>query len=198
MMKNKIFKLLVCAIFLSCPAFAQHKIGFGGGLGFSRLTGDLGDNGGFGFMYGLEGKYFLTDKLAVGALYNDNILAYSEESNLLGIGSYGNTQVLALAEYFFLTKNFRPYVGVGLGYSQINTPEITITSGGQTSTIASEKKGNFGVAPRLGFMLKNFGLEFAYNLSGRTPKSELQNAASGDKKFSFTTFKLKYVYDLEF
>jgi opacity protein-like surface antigen len=197
-MKHKLFNLVIAATFMSCPLFAQHKIGLGAGLGFSRLSGDLGKNGSFGLMYGLEGKYFLTEKFAVGAVYNSSIMAYSEETNFIGIGAYNNLQVLGLAEYFFLTKGFRPYVGLGLGFSQVETPEITISSGSTSTTIPSEKKGNFGIAPRLGFMIKNFGIEMAYNMSGRTPKSELQNVASSDKSFNFLTVNLKYVYPFEF
>lgn len=197
-MKNRFFTTAFFLVLAVAGVSAQHKIGLGGGLGFARLTGDLGENGGFGFTYGLEGKYFLSPKLAVGAEYNSNVLVYKEESNFIDIGAYGNTQFLAKGEYFLMTKKFRPYVGLGVGLSQIETPEITITTDSGTSTIPSEKKSNFGIVPRLGFMIGGFGVEFDYNLSGKTPKSEYQNVNAANKSFTYYNIKLKYVYDFEF
>jgi outer membrane protein W len=192
-MKSKLFSILVVMTLFSVAVNAQNKYGVGASVGFSRLTGDLGKNGGFGFMYGLEGKYYLTEKLAVGLQYNSNALIYKDSSNLLGVGTYGNRQILAFGQYYFTTGKVRPYAGLALGYSGIKTPEITITSGTQTSKIASEKKANLGIVPSVGLMIKNFGIEFAYNLSGKTPKSELQNVSSANKPFTFYTFRLKYV-----
>lgn len=199
-MKNRFFTTAFFLILVVAGVSAQHKVGLGAGLGFARLTGDLGENGGFGFTYGLEGKYFLSPKLAVGAEYNSNILVYKEESNLIDIGAYGNSQYLAKGEYFLMNKKFRPYVGLGLGFSQIETPEITITGDDGVSSVAvpAEKKGNFGVVPRLGFMIGGLGVEFDYNFSGKTPKSEYQNVGSANKSFTYYNIKLKYVYDFEF
>ena len=193
----KYFNIFAFLLFIANSISAQ-KIGLGAGFGFSRLTGELGDNGGFGLMYGLEGSYFLTDKLAVGAEWNRSAIVYKDESDLVDFGAYGNTQLLLKGDYFLLTKKFRPYAGLGLGFSQIVTPEITIGSGSTSTTIESEKKGNFGIVPRAGFMIGGFGFEFDYSLNGRTPKSENQNVVAADKPFNFYTIKLKYIYDFEF
>ena len=192
------FLFTTSLVILGFMSLSAQKIGFGAGLGFARLTGVLGEQGGFGLVYGLEGKYYLNSKIAVGAEYNSAVLVYKEESNFVDVGAYGNTQYLLKGEYYLLTKKFRPYAGLGLGFSQIATPEITISSGTSTTTIPSEKKGNFGIVPRLGFMIGGFGFEFDYNLNGRTPKSVDQNVSSADKPFNYYTVKLKYVYELEF
>jgi hypothetical protein len=194
-MNSKLFSILVVMTLFSVAVNAQNKYGVGASVGFSRLTGDLGKNGGFGFMYGLEGKYFLTEKLAVGLQFNSNGLIYKDSINLLGVGTYGNRQVLAFGQYFFTTGKVRPYGALALGYSGIKTPEISTidSNGGQTLVIPSEKKANLGIVPSVGLMIKNFGIEFAYNLSGKTPKTEYQNVTSANKPFTFYTFRLKYV-----
>lgn len=196
-MKRKFLSLIICLAFFAAPLLAQDKIidkiAVGAGLGFCRLTGDLGEQGGLGLTYGLEGKYFLTEKFAAGLLFNRNGLIYKADDNFLSIGNYGNLQVMALAEYFLSTKKVRPYAGLGVGFSRISTPEITIQSGSQTTTIESEQKGNLGFAPRVGLMLGGFGIEFDYNLSGRTPKSVNQNVSASDKPFNFYAIRLKYV-----
>jgi hypothetical protein len=175
-----------------------HKISLGAGLGFGHLTGDLGKEGSLGFSWNLEGNYFLSDKLSAGLLISSNALIYGNKDALFGASVYGGRLILAKADYFFLTKKFRPFVTLGLGGSIISTPEIEITSGGQTTTIPSEKKFNLAVSPRFGFMLGNFGFEYGYNICGKTPKSEYQNVTSGNKAFNFYHIVIKYVYPFEF
>ncbi len=195
--------------FASCCFFAllctnlfaqedQHKISIGGGLGVGRFTGDLGEDGSFGLSWNLEANYFLNSKLSAGLAYSSNALGYGNDDALLGVSFYGGTLVMAKADYFFTEKKVRPYVGLGLGLSKVETPEIEISSGGQTSTIPSESRTNFGLSPRLGLMLGNFGIEFAYQIAGKTPKSTIQNVATADKAFNFYTIGLKYVYPFSF
>jgi hypothetical protein len=193
---------LLCTLVLTLSSLAtvsaQRKLGFGAGLGASRLTGDLGSEGSFGLNYYLEGKYFLNEKLAVGLEYNDAAVGYASETATFGVSFYGNNSFFAKGEYFLTTGKVRPYGGLALGLARLSTPEITFTdSNGQSSTIESETKSNLAVSPRLGLMLGKFGLEFSYNLAGKTPKSTVLNVGTSDKAFNFYSINLKYTYTFE-
>jgi hypothetical protein len=194
---------MICALFLGVQQVAQaqkqvHKLSFGGGLGAGRLTGDLGSGGSFGLSLNFEGSYFIKPKLSVGLMVGANALLYGNDSSIVGISAYGDRLILAKADYFFMDKVFRPYVTLAAGVGIISTPEITTTtSTGGTSTIPSEKKANLCISPRAGFMIKNFGFEFGYHFSGKTPKTEYLNVATSNKPFTFFNIVLKYVYTFE-
>ncbi len=194
-MKN----LLTCALLMLGLMIVGNvnaqKIALGGGLGGAKLTGDLGEGGSFGLQYLLEGKYFFTDQLAAGLEYNGNAIAFGNDGGLFGVSAYGATLYLAKGEYFLTKGTVQPYVGLGLGLGQISTPEITISDGsGGSSTIPSESSFNLAVSPRLGVQISSFALEFAYNFSGKTPKSELQNTSVADMPFNFFNITVKYNY----
>jgi hypothetical protein len=198
-MKNfTIFTLLFALAMGVTPLMAQKNFAGGVGLGGSKLTGDLGKGGSFGLDYYLEGKYFVKDQLAVGLEYNSAAVGYASPGSLLGISFYGNTSVFAKGEYFFTTGKVRPYAGLGLGVAKLSTPELTFTSGGKTTTIPEESKINVGISPRIGLMLGNFGVEFNYTLSGKTPKSTVINVVTSDKAFNFYAITLKYIYPFSF
>ena len=196
-MLNK-FLFTTSLIFLSFVSISAQKIDFGAGFGYSRLTGELSKDGSFGLMYSLEGSYFLTGKLAVGAEWNRSSVIYKDEESYFDLGAFDNTQLLLKGDYFLLTNKFRPYAGIGIGLSQIVTPAISFLTSSGRVTLASEKKRNTGIVPRAGFMVGGFGFEFNYSLNGRTATSENRNFSAADKPFNFYTIKLKYVYDFEF
>ncbi len=186
--------LLMFGLLLGVNVNAQ-KIAIGGGLGAAKLTGDLGKDGSFGLQYLLEGKYFFTDQLAAGLEYNGNAIAFGNDGGLFGVSAYGATLYLAKGEYFLTNGTVQPYVGLGLGLGQISTPEITVSDGtGNSSTIPSESSFNLAVSPRLGVQISSFALEFAYNITGKTPKSELQNTTVADMPFNFYNITVKYNY----
>ncbi len=195
---------MICALFLGVQQVAQaqaqsqtHKLSFGAGLGAGKLTGDLGSGGSFGLSLNFEGSYFIKPKLSVGLLVGGNALFYGNDSSIVGISAYGDRLILAKADYFFMDKVFRPYVTLAAGVGIISTPEITITTNTGTSTIPSEKKANLCISPRAGFMINNFGFEFGYHFSGKTPKTEYQNVATSNKPFTFFNIMIKYVYTFE-
>ena len=182
---KKQFLLLVAIISLSTSVSFAQKFAGGVHLGFSTLKGDLS---GGGLNWILEGKYFVTENLAVGAEYNSSIMKAKGD---LFSGWYGGKQFLAKAEYFLGDKKVKPYAGLGLGYASVATPEVTVG----TKVYPAIKKGGFGLSPRLGLMLGNFALEFQYNIAGRTPKET--GVAQADKKFNFMTFNVGYIYTFD-
>jgi hypothetical protein len=199
MKKQRIFFFVLGIFFASCNLSAQHTIALGAGGGVSRLTGDLGKEGSFGLNYYLEGKYYLTPKLTAGLEYNSAAVGYGNDDSAFGVSFYGNTTVFAKGEYFLTTKKVRPYAAVGIGFSSLETPELSFTdANGNEATIESEKKGNLGISPRLGIMLGKFGIEFSYNIAGKTPESTVFNVSSSDKAFNYYAINLKYTYPFTF
>lgn len=193
---KKVLLAFATILTLSTTAVQAQKIGAGAFVSFARMTGDLGANSGFGFSYGLEGKYFLKPRIAVGLRYQETGVVYKDEGNALDFGVYGNTQYTARGEYFFLTGKFRPFAGLGIGLSSVVTPEITMVdaAGNESVVTPEEKRNNFGIVPSAGFMIGNFGLEANFNVAGKTPKSTAQNVNFGNKSFNFYNISAKYIY----
>lgn len=197
-MFNKIlFTALFCLSLGAVNHIQAQKIALGAGIGMAKLTGELGEGGSFGLNYFLEGKYFLTDQFNVGLEVNSSGIAFGNEGSVLGVAAYGSREFLAKAEYFFLDSKVTPYAGLGLGLSRISTPEQTYTINSETTTIPSESKVNLGISPRVGLMLGGFGIEFTYNLAGKTPISEFSNVTASDKTFNYYTVVLKYAFSFD-
>jgi hypothetical protein len=166
-----------------------------GGLGGSKLSGELGKNGSFGINYLLEGKYFLKENLSVGLIYDASIIGYKNEGSTLGVSAYTPVLWQAKADYYWGSKKIKPYVSLGLGLAKVATPEITFldAQGNVNGTIPSEKKWNVAFSPRLGVLLgKNWSVEFAFNVAGKTPTTIYQNITSGNKPFNYSTLAFKY------
>jgi opacity protein-like surface antigen len=187
--------LLVAIVCLSVSASFAQKLAFGGHVGFSKLTSkEIGRGGGLNYL--LEGRYFLTPQLSVGAEYASSafltfiIDAAGEE--LTDAELFGNKQFNLKANYNFLDKKVTPYVSVGLGYSGIKTPEYSVN--GQVVSESVSKAG-FGISPRLGLKLGGFNIEYQYNLGAKTPV--VAGSSFSDKKFNFWTINLGYVYTLD-
>jgi hypothetical protein len=199
MKNNIIFSLLAIILLATTSLSAQRKFAGGVGLGASKLTGDLGKGGSFGLNYYVEAKYFITEKITGGIEYNSAAVGYANEEALLGVSFYGNTSFFAKGEYFLTKSKVRPYVGLGLGVAKLSTPELSGTdaNGASVVLVPEESKFNLGVSPRIGLMIKNFGIEFAYNIAGKTPNSTTFNVATNNKPFNFYSINLKYSYPFE-
>ena len=180
-MKNGIFLTLIFAFLMTFNLSAQRTAQVGVGGGISSLTGDLGDQGSFGFNYLLHADYFLTDNLTVGLEYNGSVIALESEESFLGISGFSADLVLATANYYIGDGNVKPFVGVGLGVSRVSTPEIEIG----TEVIESDRQMNFAVSPRAGVKFGNLGVAFSYNIAGKTPIADQINIAFSDQKFTF-------------
>ncbi len=189
-MKIKFIAMLFfCATFFN--ANAQQGTAAGGAfLGLANLTGDhFTDGFNIGLSYGIEGKYYLMDNLAVGLEISRNGLAFADSSALVGANAFGSPAIVAKGEYFFGSGNVRPYVGVGIGGNRISTPEFEVNG----VPVLAYNKFNLHVTPRAGVMFGGFGMEFAYHLAGKTPEVP-ERAFLSDQKFNFYDIKLKYIY----
>lgn len=194
------FLLLVGIITLTQQAHAQKgKITATGGLGASKLHGELGQNGSFGLNYLLHGAYFLTDNVSVGLTYDASIIGYKNpNSRFSGISAYTPVLWQATGSYYFGAGKVKPYASLGLGAAKISTPELTVTDaqGNVLINLPAENRWNLAISPRLGIQFgKKFSLDYAFNYAGKTPLSTIQNITSGGKAFNFSTIALKYAYN---
>jgi hypothetical protein len=199
-MKNTSHLLFFMLAFILSAYTVNAQMGaiiVSGGLGGSKLSGELGKNGSLGINYLLEGTYFLKDNLAVGLTYDASIIGYKNEGSALGISAYTPVLWQAKVDYYWGSKKIKPYVSFGLGLAKVATPEIQFldAQGNVTGAIPAEKKWNLAFSPRMGLLLgKHWGLEWAFNVAGKTPMTQYQNVTSGNKSFNFSTFALKYAY----
>ncbi len=192
MLTTKKVLLLAMTLFVSASLCAQisiEKYYVGGGLGFTKLTGDIAEGGSGGLTYFLDGAAFLTPQLAVGLEGNFNLHGFKDEDDDLNF--YGAGLYLAKAEYYFMDNNFSPFGGLGLGVSKISTPEV---SSGGTVILPEEKRFNLAISPRVGFVAGGFHMEFIYNLAGKTPKVENVIGNAGEDTYNFWTISLGYRY----
>lgn len=176
--------LLSLSLFLSAGLFAQisiEKAYFGGGIGFSKVTGELVENGagGGGISFILDGGVFIQPKIAVGLEGNWSLHGFedvNEDVNFNAAGLY-----LAKGEYYFLDRGFSPFVGLGLGVATVE------------SVFSEGNKVNLAISPRAGFVAGGFHMEFIYNLAGKTPN--FGNIEG--KRYNFWTLSLGYRYIFE-
>jgi len=188
--------LLVMCLFLSTGLFSQVSIEegyFGGGIGFTKLTGEIGEGGSGGLTVFLDGAVFLAPKIAVGVEGNYNLHGYKDVDDKLKFRS--TTLYLAKGEYYFMDGNFEPFAGLGLGLSSIVRDEVTaIDADGNEYVIAEEKKKfNFALSPRIGFVASGFHMEFIYNIAGENPEV----GGVGGQTYNFWTLSLGYRYTIE-
>ncbi|MFK7808089.1 MAG: outer membrane beta-barrel protein [Saprospiraceae bacterium] len=190
--------LLALCLFVSAGLFAQISIekGYAGaGLGFTKLTGDIAEGGSGGITAFVDGAVYLMPKVAVGVEGNFNLHGYQDADDNLKFRSAN--LYLAKGEYYFLDKNFSPFVGLGLGLSTIVRDEVVgfDQATGEEFTILEEKtKFNFAASPRLGFVAGGFHMEYIYNFAGKTPATEFDE---GGQTYNFWTISLGYRYIFE-
>lgn len=152
---KKLMMLMLAVILMagfSSQSFGQIKIGANAGIGLPM--GDFGDGYKMGFGGSVEGKYFLNDKIAVGAsigyysftLKDEMLTILQSFSESITDSKYTVMPILATVDYYFATEGFKPYVGAGVGlYSaKIKVSDSKLGDGEETSS-------DMGIAPTVGF-----------------------------------------------
>ncbi|MFT4665885.1 MAG: hypothetical protein ACI9XB_002842 [Gammaproteobacteria bacterium] len=181
---------------MSAGLFAQiciEKIYLGGGAGFTKLTGDIGEDGSGGLTYFVDGAVYLTPQLAVGGEGNFNLHGYKNGFYELKIRNAN--LFLAKAEYYFIDNSFSPFAGLGLGLSNIVRPEVLIvdSAGNESVLVGKDNRINLAVSPRVGFVAGGFLMEFIYNFAGKEPSVEGLETFT----YNFWTLSLGYRYIFE-
>jgi len=130
------------------------QIGIGANAGIAMPMGDFGDVYDMGFGGSAYGQYSLSETMTIGL----NIGYYSFGGKVSSDFSWSYVPVVADFKYILSTENFKPYVGLGLGFynatSKVNMLGVSLS--------ASENK--IGFAPMAGFWMGE-GFKWGANLS---------------------------------
>jgi len=159
-MKKVFLSLLLISGLVVFNSSAQIQVGAFGT--YNKILGDAGEDAPAGFGGGVDLKYFVTPKFAIGL--NAGYIQHSDEQSI-SIGPISYTlkatqtiiPVTVNADYFFTEEGFRPYVGLGLGlYALGGSAEANGVK------VDADSESKFGFAPHLGaqyFFNKTVGLD---------------------------------------
>ncbi len=186
--------IVLCATFTLSAQFDFDKVYGGASIGYANPTGDFEEFAKGGFTYTIVAGYKLTDRLAVGIEYGSAITASIDTtlaSGVLGLETYGLANYFLRGSYKILDGGFAPYVGVGVGLSTVEEPDVT--SG--TTTIEGQSRAGFGADLELGVNLNGFNLSYSYVIGGKTPEDPVFSTRSGDTGVSYHRFQVGYIYN---
>ena len=159
-MKKLILTGCLVAVF-AFSANAQFHIELG--LNFNSPQSDFGDSYDLGVGFYAEPKYALNENLDLGLLIGRNGFAGADLDGG-SIDAIGMTTILPTGTYRFSGSNITPYAGLGLGMYIVDAIDLTVTTGGTTTTIDGESSSEFGFAPRAGVYIGRLNLGAAYNI----------------------------------
>ncbi len=150
---------------------AQPKFRVHGDIGFAQATGDFGgDDANLGFGIAVNARYAFSNKLDVGLEYEASFIVTATLDDA-DIDATGITGYQAKGYYHFLGGKFSPYVGLGVGFFSIETPEITADdgNGNQQVVVPGRSTTNFGFSPDFGLKIGKFVLGAKYTDAGEVP-----------------------------
>jgi outer membrane protein X len=155
--------LAVAALLFAGTASAQAEnyqpVRFNVGL-LVPYTPDTG-SGGFGGV--VEGKYNLTDQIAIGLRLDGAVQfggSVGRDSASIDVGAVA--AMLAKAEYFLTDSTVRPFVGFAAGMYTLGGQSVTAGEG--TAGVTQAAGRAFGMAPQLGVDLGVVRLAATYNV----------------------------------
>lgn len=166
-------KLLLFVALVAVCGFAQAQSTVFKPFKFDIATGyavPAGKGSKAGFVFALEPKYALNDKITVGLRMEAAVTAraYVDNSGYLKSGDVkASGSYLATGDYYFNTNKFRPFAGAGAGLFRLAAASID-DNGEEVSAIASSSR--FGFAPRVGFEYGHFRAAVEYNVVGKVEK----------------------------
>jgi hypothetical protein len=197
---NKFYRffLLASFLFIAQNSFSQ-TFSFGTQVGYansqgSAFTDDVtGEKlSSFGLGYELDIMMCvenLDNKLALGLMYSGTALIGSEGDGFFDFGIYGLALYGVKGQYRFLEpidNAFSPYGCLGLGLSQMSTPDVTVngveTKGGRAYSL--------GVRPELGLDINGFTLSASYFV----PMKYKIESSTGDFDGTAGTFNVSIGY----
>ncbi|MBT3423851.1 MAG: outer membrane beta-barrel protein [Bacteroidetes bacterium] len=165
----KLFTILLILSMISLSSYAQlftvsGQVGYAGPRG-NAFTDDVTGDRLSSFGLGYEADVMmcldkLDNKLAVGLMYSGAALIGSEGESFFDFGVYGLALYGIKGQYRLLNpdKSFSPYGSLGLGLSQMSTPDVTVgtdvTKGGRAYSL--------GLRPEIGLDLGGFLISASY------------------------------------
>ncbi|MCT0218492.1 outer membrane beta-barrel protein [Synechococcus sp. CS-1329] len=135
--------------------------------GFQNVNGDLGFGGGFSgdLAVGYDFGAIRTELSYVYTRASVNDASFSVNGSNFDVGSSGviNKNDIFASAYWDISTGSRwtPYLGGGIGYTNLSTPRIRIFSGGDSVSTGSTNQGLFGWQAKLGV---SYGLSNASDL----------------------------------
>ena len=195
----KKFILLFCLGFFGAFSVnAQHVVSASGSLGWSIPGGsgvseepeDLNLDGGIG--YNVDVLYHLNGNLGVGIAFTEHLLAGGGGGD---IDIFGLRFTGVKAQYRLKEEGFTPFVGLGIGLTQLLTPEFTITDAtGNSVTVPEQNGGGFGIMPEFGLSFGKFFVSALYQLPA---KLEIEDVIS-EKSVGALNINIGYRYAFDF
>lgn len=131
MKKNILAIVLTFSLLIKAEAQEGELIGSASG-GYLLPVGQYGNFIGQGLAFGLHGKYFLTDNFAAGVNLGSSVLF----SKLSSADVLSMDQIHLSSDYFFLTDEIRPYLGIDFGYTQYKGSSILIDANRKTDNFS--------------------------------------------------------------
>lgn len=171
-----LFFILLTAVAVKAQEFKKFRVGVGAGYAMASGKGSGG-----GVLFTVEPGYRLMDNVLLNlrwesaAVIRGTVNDTGASFDVAGIGSYTLN-----GQYYFSNENFRPFVGLGLGFYKLAAVSVSASSGGSTSTAAAAES-KFGFYPRLGFDAKHFTLNLDFNIIPNTTvgSNEFKNSYIG-------------------
>ncbi len=124
--------------------------------GFENVNGDLSFGGGFSgdLAVGYDFGAIRTELSYVYTRASVNEVSFSENGNNYDLSSSGiiNKNDVFASGYWDISTGSRwtPYIGGGVGYTNLSTPRIKVSSGGDSVSTGSANQGLFGWQAKLG------------------------------------------------
>lgn len=149
-----------------------------------------------GVAFSLEPKYSIIDKVSVGLRMEAAITARgwtapdgsSASADVAASGSY-----LATSDYYYSTKFFRAFSGVGTGIYTLASASVGASS--QNGSLALGGGTKFGGMVRSGFDIAHFRFAVEYNLIGKTTQTVADGSGGTttvSSKNSYTAIKIGF------
>ncbi len=198
----------------------EGKTFLGLNTGLSIPFGDYGTNVNVGTGFGVQAKYFISNRFVFGASFNfyssglkdsymsekDSMFTYMTFQDTAGLkvlsvdGSSSLYPFILNMEYYFSPmKRFKPYVGLGLGFYVINH-SIEVSTNREkpqffreleTEFGGSSLTSNFGFTPYAGFMV-DFNELVSMNFDMK------YNQIFSDPVYSTLTFNVGILFNLAY
>jgi hypothetical protein len=147
--------LIITAILIAGSISAQINIG--ANFVFAFPYGDFGDVAGTSVGGSVEANFFLNEKFALGPEVGFDFFGNNKDYDF--DVDFQIIPISVKVEYYFNTKTFQPFVGLGLGY-YIAKGEVNIDTGDGLDFHID----GFGMSPRVGVIYDvNEGIGIVFN-----------------------------------
>ncbi len=150
MKKLSILFALVAVSFGSSLNAQKMDLGLGGALALPM--GDFSDASDMGFGGNISLNYFITEQISAGVEVNG--LFFPETDYGIASNLYTSFPIQVVGRYFFLTDDFKPYAGLGLGFYLMQNELRYSQEYLEANTSIKDQnidQGGFGISPRIGF-----------------------------------------------